>query len=93
MALSDALKGGRAARMTGKSDGGDMPPVAVSIKAEPLDAKHAAGLLLKAIDAKDVEGIDDALRLHYAACEQEEDDKDEDEDDDHDDDEGDEYGG
>lgn len=64
MALQDAMKGGG-------DDGG--PAMALSIKAEPLDAKHAAAQLLKAIEAKDVNGIDDALRLHYAACEDEED--------------------
>jgi putative IMPACT (imprinted ancient) family translation regulator len=44
------------------------PAMKVSIKAEPLDGKHAASELLKAIEAKDVNAIDDALKLHYAAC-------------------------
>lgn len=44
---------------------------AVEIEVEPLDSLDAAARLLKAIESKDVHGIDDALRLHYEACESE----------------------
>lgn len=50
--------------------GGDAAGVRVSI--EPVDAKamkrHAASELLKAVEAKDVSAIEDALDLHHAAC-------------------------
>lgn len=63
MALSDATMS-------------DSPAVGVEVKAEPIDAKamkrHAAAALLKAIEAKDVNAVEDALDMHYAACEADE---------------------
>jgi len=39
---------------------------------EGFDSKHYAARLLKAIHGHDADGVDDALRGHYAACESEE---------------------
>lgn len=52
-------------------DGDGKPAVKVSVKAEPLDLKHAMGELLKAIEAKDVNSMADAYRLADAACDSE----------------------
>jgi hypothetical protein len=58
-------------------DGDGKTPVAVKVSVEPLDTRAAAAKLLKAVDSKDVEGIEDALRLFYAACDAESDEDDE----------------
>ena len=54
----------------GHEDGGT-DTAALKIEPMKLDPLHAAANLLKAIESKDVHAIDDALRMHWTACEQE----------------------
>lgn len=60
MALSDSTYGGGA---------DSEPAMAVSVSAQPLDTKHAAAEIMKAIEAKDANALEDALELFIAACE------------------------
>jgi hypothetical protein len=67
MALADLKEA-----MGGKPMAGKKSPVAVSVKVEPLDLRHAAAELIRAVDAKDLTGVENALRLGYGACRDEE---------------------
>lgn len=59
MGLSDlhAAAGGESAKK----------PMAVEVKVEPLDCKHAAADAMKAIEAKDVNAFEDAMRRFFVA--------------------------
>lgn len=76
--LSDLLKhaAGSGEHSAPPPAGARKMPVAVTVKAEPLDTKHAAADLLKAIKADDVNGMEDALRVFFAACDEDDDDGD-----------------
>lgn len=65
MSLSDAALGH-------EDDGGD---AGAMLKIEPmgLDCKHCAAEIMKAVENKDVNALEDALRMFMAACEEEED--------------------
>jgi len=75
MGLFDALKDGK-----GKASKAKPAVVAVSVGKEP-DTMTAASRIMKAIENKDVEALDDALRLHAQLCEDEEGEDEEEEDD------------
>lgn len=65
MSLSDASLGH-------EDDGGD-DSGGMSLEPMGIDCKHCAAEIMKAVENKDVNALENALRLFMAACEQEED--------------------